>query len=96
MTTVTAVMIRFTDFWLGIALEEMEKPVSKILTQLQDLKKQAKERGFKGYSTLSKLDLQLLLAGKPVPKRMKKNRDPNGLSILHKLWTRGNNDAPLF
>ena len=48
----------------------MEKPVSKEL--MQDLRKQAKERGFKGYSTLSKLDLQLLLAGKPVPKIMKK------------------------
>ena len=63
----------------GLSLEEMEKPVSKVLTQLQDLIKQAKERGFKGYSTLSKLDLQLLLAGKPVPKKMKKNHVSVGI-----------------
>ena len=41
------------------------------MTQLQDLRKQAKERGLKGYYTLSKFDL---LAGKPVTKKMKKKQ----------------------
>ena len=44
------------------------------MTQLQELKKQAKNLGFKGYSTLNIDELQLLLAGKPVPKRLRKNQ----------------------
>ena len=50
----------------------MEKAAPKAL--MQELRKQAKEKGLKGYSTLSKLDLQLLLAGKPVTKKMKKSQ----------------------
>ena len=49
----------------------MEKPVPKILKHLQDMKKTGK--GERVYSTLSKFNLQLLLAGKPVSKKMKKN-----------------------
>jgi len=44
------------------------------MTQLQELKKMAKERGLKGYSTLNRDDLCLLLAGKPVPKKLRKNQ----------------------
>ena len=57
-------------------LEEMKKAVPKIL--MQDLRKQAKVRGLKGYLTLSKFDLKLLLAGKPVPKKMKKTKSASG------------------
>ena len=44
------------------------------MTQLRELRKQAKEKGFKGYSTMRVGDLQLLLAGKRVPKRLRKNQ----------------------
>jgi len=44
------------------------------MTQLQELRKQAKERGLRGYSTMRKDDLCLLLAGKPVAKRLRKNQ----------------------
>jgi len=44
------------------------------MTQLQELRKQAKERGLKGYSTMNFTDLCLLLAGKPVPKKLRKNQ----------------------
>ena len=44
------------------------------MTQLQELRKQAKEKGLKGYSTMNINDLQLLLAGKRVPKKLRKNQ----------------------
>ena len=44
------------------------------MTQLKELRKQAKERGIKGYSTLNKGDLELTLQGKSVPKRLRKNQ----------------------
>ena len=44
------------------------------MTQLKELRKQAKERGLRGYSTMLKDDLILLLQGKPVPKRLRKNQ----------------------
>ena len=44
------------------------------MTKLQDLRKEAKERGLKGYSTMGVADLQLLLAGKQVPKKLRKNQ----------------------
>ena len=44
------------------------------MTQLKQLRKQAKERGLKGYTQLKKSDLELLLAGKRVPKRLRKNQ----------------------
>ena len=44
------------------------------MTQLQELKKQAKEKGFRGCSTMNISELQLLLAGKKVPKRLRKNQ----------------------
>ena len=44
------------------------------MTQLQELKKQAKSLGLKGYSTLNMSELQLLIAGKPVPKKLRKNQ----------------------
>ena len=44
------------------------------MTQLQDLKKLCKDRGLKGYSTLCKNDLIMLLGGKRVPKRLKRNQ----------------------
>ena len=42
--------------------------------KLQELRKQAKERGLRGYSTMDRGELFLLLAGKKVPKRLKKNQ----------------------
>ena len=44
------------------------------MTQLQELKKQAKEKGFRECSTMNISELQLLLAGKKVPKRLRKNQ----------------------
>ena len=44
------------------------------MTQLKELRKQAKERGIKGYSTMNKEDLFLVLQGKRPPKRLKKNQ----------------------
>ena len=44
------------------------------MTQLKELREIAKERGLKGYSALKKDDLYLLLAGKPVPKKLRKNQ----------------------
>ena len=44
------------------------------MTQLKELKRQAKERGIKGYSVLKKDELILALQGKPVPKRLRKNQ----------------------
>ena len=44
------------------------------MTQLQELKKRAKEKGLKGYSSLNMYQLQLLLAGKSVPKKLRKNQ----------------------
>ena len=44
------------------------------MTQLQELRKQAKEKGLKGYSTMNINDLQLLLDGKRVPKKLRKNQ----------------------
>ena len=44
------------------------------MTLLKELRKQAKEKGLRGYSTLCKEDLQLALKGKPVPKKLKKNQ----------------------
>jgi hypothetical protein len=41
---------------------------------LTELRRQAKEQGLKGYSTLCKDDLELLLDGKPVPKKLRKNQ----------------------
>ena len=40
------------------------------MTQLQELRKQAKELGIKGYSGMNKEDLSLALQGKRVPKRL--------------------------
>ena len=48
------------------------------MTQLQELRKQAKERGIKGYSVMNKEDLSLALQGKRVPKRLKKNQTSIG------------------
>ena len=44
------------------------------MTQLKELRKQAKDQGLRGYSTMRKEDLELLLEGKPVPKRLRKNQ----------------------
>jgi len=44
------------------------------MTQLKELREIAKERGLKGYSALRKDDLYLLIAGKPVPKKRRKNQ----------------------
>ena len=44
------------------------------MTQLQELRRQAKEKALKGYSKMGKFDLQLLLAGKRVPKKLRKNQ----------------------
>ena len=41
---------------------------------LNDLRKEAKERGLKGYSTLSKDQLIQLLSGEIVKKKLKKNQ----------------------
>ena len=45
----------------------MDKP-------LKELRKEAKERGLKGYSTLSKDQLIQLLSGEIVKKKLKKNQ----------------------
>ena len=42
------------------------------------MRKQAKERGIKGYSVMKKEDLSLALQGKRVPKRLKKNQTSIG------------------
>ena len=44
------------------------------MTLLIELRKQAKERGMKGYSTMNKDDLILALQGKRVPKKLRKNQ----------------------
>ena len=44
------------------------------MTQLKELRKQAKDRGLRCYSTMRKGDLELLLQGKPVARRLRKNQ----------------------
>ena len=44
------------------------------MTHLKELRQQAREKGLKGYSKMVKADLQLLLAGKRVPKKLWKNQ----------------------
>ena len=44
------------------------------MTQLKDLRQQAKAQGIKRYSVMSKDDLILALQGKPVPKKLRKNQ----------------------
>ena len=44
------------------------------MTQLKELRQQAKAQGIKGYSVMSKDDLILALQGKPVPKKLRKNQ----------------------
>ena len=44
------------------------------MTQLKELRIQAKEQGIKEYSTMNKSDLVLTLQGKRVPKRLRKNQ----------------------
>lgn len=41
---------------------------------MEELRKQARDKGLKGYSKMCKADLQLLLAGKRVPKKLRKNQ----------------------
>jgi len=48
------------------------------MTQLQELRKEAKEKGLKGYSTMGVSDLQLLLAGKRVPKKTAEKSSQRG------------------
>ena len=46
---------------------------------LKELRLQAKERGFRGYSVMSKGDLELMLAGlPPAPKKLRKNQVSRG------------------
>lgn len=49
------------------------------MTQLQELKKQAKERGLKRYSKMNVFELQLLLSGKRIPKKLRKNQVSVGM-----------------
>ena len=44
------------------------------MTQLKELRQQAKAQGIKGYSVMNKDDLILALQGKPVPKKLRKNQ----------------------
>ena len=44
------------------------------MTQLKELRQQAKTQGIKGYSVMNKDDLILALQGKPVPKKLRKNQ----------------------
>ena len=44
------------------------------MTQLKELRAKAREQGFRGYSTMRKGDLELLLEGKPIPRRLRKNQ----------------------
>ena len=44
------------------------------MTLLKELRQKAKEQGLKGYSTLSKDNLQCWLAGKPIIKTLKSNQ----------------------
>uniref|UniRef100_A0A7M5XGG5 Rho termination factor-like N-terminal domain-containing protein n=1 Tax=Clytia hemisphaerica TaxID=252671 RepID=A0A7M5XGG5_9CNID len=44
------------------------------MTQLKELRQQAKAQGMKGYSVMKKDDLILALQGKPVPKKLRKNQ----------------------
>jgi len=44
------------------------------MTQLKELRQQAKAQGIKRYSVMNKDDLILALQGKPVPKKLRKNQ----------------------
>jgi len=44
------------------------------MTQLKELRQQAKAQGIKGYSVMNRDDLILALQGKPVPKKLRKNQ----------------------
>ena len=44
------------------------------MTQLKELRQQAKEQGIKGYSVMNKDGLILALQGKPAPKKLRKNQ----------------------
>ena len=44
------------------------------MTQLKELRQQAKAQGIKGYSVMNKDDLILALQGKPIPKKLRKNQ----------------------
>ena len=48
------------------------------MIQLKELRWQAKEKGLKGYSTLRKEDLELLLSGKKPLKRLRKKQVSDG------------------
>ena len=48
--------------------------MTQFQVELKELKEQAKEKGLKGYHRMGKRDLQLLLAGKHVPKKLKRNQ----------------------
>ena len=44
------------------------------MTQLKELRQQAKAQGIKRYSMMNKDDLILALQGKPIPKKLRKNQ----------------------
>lgn len=44
------------------------------MSDVKELRRQAKEKGLKGYSKMGKFDLQLLLAGKRVPKKLRRSQ----------------------
>ena len=44
------------------------------MTRLKELREKARKQGFRGYSTMRKEDLELLLDCKPIAKRLRKNQ----------------------
>ena len=57
------------------------------MSTVKELRKEAKERGLKGYSTLSKDQLIQLLSGEMIEKKFKKNqRCQESQTAFNPIW----------